>query len=176
MSYSNIKHDLKPEKYKLKEEWDILIPRVCLQNLKRQQWIAWWGKGKSIRSSDSWPLCLLGQSLASSPLSLATVTWKWEQSQHLFTLFSQLSSVASDSAAARGLPHARPPCPSPTPVQTHCHQVSDAIQPSHPLSSPSPPAFNLSQHQDLFQWVCSLHHVAEVHAVMKMKWGSPLKT
>ena len=38
-------------------------------------------------------------------------------------------------------------------TQTHVHWVSDAIQPSHPLSSPSPPAFNLSQHQDLFQWV-----------------------
>ena len=36
-------------------------------------------------------------------------------------------------------------------AQTHIHQVSDAIQPSHPLSSPSPPAFNISQHQDLFQ-------------------------
>ena len=36
-------------------------------------------------------------------------------------------------------------------VQTHAHRVSDAIQPSHPLSSPSPPAFNLSQHQGLFQ-------------------------
>ena len=47
----------------------------------------------------------------------------------------------------------RPPCPSPTPkfTQTHVHQVSDAIQPSHPLSSPSPPAPNPSQHQSLFQ-------------------------
>ena len=36
-------------------------------------------------------------------------------------------------------------------IQTHIHQVGDAIQPSYPLSSPSPPAFNLSQHQDLFQ-------------------------
>ena len=42
-------------------------------------------------------------------------------------------------------------------AQAHVHQVSDAIQTSHPLSSPSPPAFNLSQHQDLFQWVSSLH-------------------
>ena len=42
-------------------------------------------------------------------------------------------------------------------TQTHVHQVSDAIQPSHPLSSPSPPAFNLSQHQSLFQWVGFLH-------------------
>ena len=47
-------------------------------------------------------------------------------------------------------------------TQTHVHWVGDAIQPSHPLSSPSPPAFNLSQHQGLFQWVSSLHQVAEV--------------
>ena len=40
-------------------------------------------------------------------------------------------------------------------AQTHVHWVGDAIQPSHPLSSPSPPAFNLSQHQSLFQWVSS---------------------
>ena len=39
-------------------------------------------------------------------------------------------------------------------TQTHVHWVNDAIQPSHPLSSPSPPAFNLSQHQGVFQWVC----------------------
>ena len=45
-------------------------------------------------------------------------------------------------------------------AQTHVHRVSDAIQPSHPLSSPSP-AFNLSQHQGLFQWVSSSHEVAK---------------
>ena len=47
-------------------------------------------------------------------------------------------------------------------VQTHVHRVSDAIQPSHPLSSPSPPAFNLAQHQGFFQWVSSSHQVAKV--------------
>ena len=47
-------------------------------------------------------------------------------------------------------------------VQTHVHQVGDAIQPSHPLSSSSPPTFNLFQHQGLFQWVSSLHEVAKV--------------
>ena len=46
--------------------------------------------------------------------------------------------------------------------QTHVHGVGDAIQPSHPLSSPSPPAFSLSQHQGLFQWVSSLHQVTKV--------------
>ena len=44
-------------------------------------------------------------------------------------------------------------------AQTYVHQVGDAIQPSHPLSTPSPPAFTLSQHQGLFQWVNSSHHV-----------------
>ena len=47
-------------------------------------------------------------------------------------------------------------------TQTHVHWVSDAIQPSHPLPSPSPPALNLSQHQGLFKWVSSLHEVAKV--------------
>ena len=47
-------------------------------------------------------------------------------------------------------------------AQIHVHRVSDAIQLSHPLSSPSPPAFNLSQHWGLFQRVDSLHQVAKV--------------
>ena len=47
-------------------------------------------------------------------------------------------------------------------AQTHVHWVGDAIQPSHPLSSPSPPVFSLSKHQGLFQWVSSLHQVARV--------------
>ena len=47
-------------------------------------------------------------------------------------------------------------------TQTHVHQVGDAIQLSHPLSSPSPPALNPSQHQSLFQWVNSSHEVAKV--------------
>ena len=59
--------------------------------------------------------------------------------------------------------HARPPCPSPTPrvYSNSFHWVSDAIQPSHPLSSPSPPALNLSEHQGLFKWVSSSHQVAK---------------
>src|SRR5574337_948761 len=47
-------------------------------------------------------------------------------------------------------------------TQTHVHRVSDAIQPSHPLSSPSPPAPNPSQHQSLFQCINSSHEVAKV--------------
>ena len=47
-------------------------------------------------------------------------------------------------------------------IQTHVHWVGDAIQPSHPLSPPSPPTFNLSQNQGLFQWVSSSHQVTQV--------------
>ena len=47
-------------------------------------------------------------------------------------------------------------------IQTHVHGVSNTIQPSYPLSSPSLPTFNLSQHQGLFQWVSLFHQVAKV--------------
>ena len=47
-------------------------------------------------------------------------------------------------------------------TQTHVHWLGDDFQPSHPLSSPSPPTFNLSQHQGLFKWVSSSHQVAKV--------------
>ena len=50
----------------------------------------------------------------------------------------------------------------PESTQTHVHWVGDAIQPPHPLSSPSPPAFNLSQHQGLFKWVSSSYQLVKV--------------
>jgi len=76
----------------------------------------------------------------------------------------QLSAVQSLSRVwllrSHGPQHSRPPCPSPTPG---VHPDScPSSRPSHPLSSPSPPAFNLSQHQGLFQWVSSSHEVAKV--------------
>ena len=57
--------------------------------------------------------------------------------------------------------HARPPCPSSTPgvYPNSCPLIRDAIQSSHPLSSPSPPALNLSQHQGVFQAISSSHQV-----------------
>ena len=78
----------------------------------------------------------------------------------------QLSrSVRSNSLWPHELQHARLPCPSPTPwaylnscpVSRWCHPTI-----SHPLSSPSPPAFNLSQNQGLFQWVSSSHQATKV--------------
>ena len=72
-------------------------------------------------------------------------------------------SVMSISLQSHGLQHTRPPCPCILEfAQTQVQEVSDAIQPSHPLSSLSPPAFSLSQHQGFFQWVSSSHQVTEV--------------
>ena len=73
-------------------------------------------------------------------------------------------SVVSDSLWPHGLQHTGLPVHHQLPelTQTHVHWVGNAIQPSHPLLSPSPPAFNLSQHQGLFKWVSSSHQVAIV--------------
>ena len=86
---------------------------------------------------------------------------------HMFYQFSSVQisrSVVSNSLQPNGLQHASLPVHHQLPefTQTQVHWVSDAIQPSHPLSSPSPPAFNLSQHQSIFQWVSLLHQVAKV--------------
>ena len=61
-------------------------------------------------------------------------------------------------------------------TQTHVHWVGDAIQPSHPLSSPSPSAFSLSQHQGLFQRVSSSHQVAKILELHIEYWSSILNS
>ena len=78
---------------------------------------------------------------------------------------SQFShSIVSDSLRPQGLQHARLPSPSPAPraCSNSCPSSQWCHPPSHPLLSPSPPPFNLSQHQVLFQWVSSSHRVAKV--------------
>ena len=101
-------------------------------------------------------------------LSLAFLSFKQSEKINHYTFHFNFSSVQySCSGVSDSLwPHepqcTRPPYPSPNPesTQTHVHCVGDAIQPSHPLSSPSPPALNLSQR--LFKWVNSSHQVAKV--------------
>ena len=70
----------------------------------------------------------------------------------------------SDSLWPHALQHARHPCPSPSLriSQVHVHWLGAVIQSSHLLTPSSPSAFSLSQHQDLFQWVCCWHKVAKV--------------
>ena len=86
---------------------------------------------------------------------------------YLDTLTQSVSSAAQSCLTLfNPMNHSTPGVPVyhqlPELTQTHVHWVSDAIQPSHPLLSPSPPALNLSQHQGLFKWVSSLHQVAKV--------------
>ena len=68
-----------------------------------------------------------------------------------------------------GLQHARLHC-LPEFAQTHVHWISDAIQPSYLLSTPSPPALNFSQHWGLFQWDSSSHHIAKVLELQHQSW------
>ena len=77
---------------------------------------------------------------------------------------SSIQSVMSDSLRPHGMQNTRLSCPSPTPEanSNSCPLSQWCIQPSHPLLSPSPHAFNLSQHLGLFQWVSSSHQVAKV--------------
>ena len=88
-----------------------------------------------------------------------------QETQVLF--FSSVSSVPQlCPTLCDPMNHSMPVLPVhhqlPESTQTHVHWVGDAIQLSHPLLSPSPPALNLSQHLGLFQWVSSLHQVAKV--------------
>ena len=81
--------------------------------------------------------------------------------QHQFSSVAQLCPTLCNymDCSTPGLPvhHQLPET-----AQTHIHQVGDTIQQFHPLLSPSLPAFNLSQHHGLFQWISSLHQVVKV--------------
>ena len=85
---------------------------------------------------------------------------------HLPSIFQIRSAAQSCLTLCNPMNHSTPGLPIhhqiPEFTETHVHRVSNAIQPSHPLSSPSPPAPNPSQHQSLFQWVNSSHEVAKV--------------
>ena len=97
--------------------------------------------------------------------SVSNLLCTWVAQSHIRS--DQIRSVAQScltlcdpmNRSSRGIPvhHQFPDF-----IQTHVHRVGDAIQPSHPLSSPSPPAPNPSQHQSLFQWVNSSNEVATV--------------
>ena len=92
---------------------------------------------------------------------------------HLCVCMVMLLSISQFSPVAQSCPALCDPMDCCTPgfpvhhqlpelAQTHVHRVGDAIQPSHPLSSPSNPPFNLCQHQGLFKWVSSSHEVGKV--------------
>ena len=97
--------------------------------------------------------------------SESIATEVWSVNQHLGVCSVQFSPQ-SCPALCDSMDCSKPVFPVhhqlPELTQTHVHRVGDVIQPSHPLLSPSPPAFNLSQHQGLFEWVGSLQQVAKI--------------
>ena len=103
------------------------------------------------------------------PSALSKKHYWWLIFYFIYLSFSvQFSSVAQSCLTlCDSMNHSTPGLPVHHQLlelaQTHVHWVSDAIQPSHPLSSPSPPALNLSQHQGLFKWVSSSHQVAKIY-------------
>ena len=102
------------------------------------------------------------------PLTAQPFHYKLQTATYCWRLFLFSRSVVSDSVTlCDPMDFSIPVFPvlhhTPKSAQTHVHWAGDAIQPSHPLSPPpSPPAFNLSQHQGFFQWVSSSHEVAKV--------------
>ena len=96
------------------------------------------------------------------PWNLKTLAlWKKSYDQHQFSSVTQSCPIHCDpmdySMLVLPVHHQLPEF-----THTHVHWVGDALQPSHPLLSPSLPTFNLSQHQGLFQWVSSSHQLAKV--------------
>ena len=96
--------------------------------------------------------------------NIPSLTFSAGQERNQFSSLTQSCLILCDpmDCSTPGIPvhHQHPEL-----AQTHLHRFSDAIPPSHPQSSPFPLAFNLSQHQGLFQWVSSLHQVAKVSEV-----------
>ena len=144
-----------------------------------------WGRGGDFLDLGHRPfLCLITMPLENSAVAtgLEKVSFhsspKERQCQRVWTaaqlrLSHMLSSSVQFSSVAQSCPTLCDPMNRSTPgfpvhhqlpefTQTHVHWVGDAIQPSHPLSSPSPPVPNASQHQYVFQWVTSSHEVAKV--------------
>ena len=141
----------------LSDMWDRKIQTpydvTYMWNLKKKKRYKWMYLQNKNKLTDIENKCIMyqrrkqGSGALNSTLGLAGIHFSSVQSL----------SLCSPMVCSRpGLPvhHQLPEL-----AQNHVHWVSDATQPSHPLS-PSPPAFNLSQHQGLFQWVSSLHQVA----------------
>ena len=109
--------------------------------IRQKRWVGWGAeKGKSWREKYSWGIYSVSVQFSSVAQSCPTLCDPMDCSTPGLSVHHQLLEF----------------------TQTHVHWVGDAIQASNPLSYPSPPTFNLSQHQGLFKWVSSSHQVAKV--------------
>ena len=141
---------------------NIFIIQICTWNILRTLTIQW--KEENPSFLDAQNICQESQiwRVFTKIYDWQVSTWKDAQYNSVqFSSVTQLCLPLCDpvNRSMPGLPvhHQLPEF-----TQTHVHRVGDAIQPSHPLSSPSLPASNPSQHQGLFQWVNSSHKVAKV--------------
>ena len=147
--------------------WPQGLMTVNWEKLQMKTLTSWLWVGWSLLKGVTFPRPPISNSSGSNRVTIVhpASALSFENDQWLSSV--QFSSVAQScptlcdptNCSTPGLPvhHQLPEF-----TQTHVHRVSDAIQPSHPLSSPSPPAPNPSQHQSLFQWVNSSHEVAKV--------------
>ena len=143
----------------------LMVPQ-CAWNIKQLMLGGW---GNSEAGERTWTLDRADMGWSPGPCHWVDV-WLWASC--LVSLSKKNCSVQF-SSVAQSFPTLCDPMNRSTPglpvhhqlpefTQTQVHRVSDAIQPSHPLSSPSPPAPSPSQHQSLFHWVNSSHKVAKV--------------
>ena len=153
---------------------------------QRQNWLqsgSWHRKSRAVSCTYNWmnDVQVTEGAHTAQPLSAA---FRWcareHKSQKPRVYFQELQRLCSESVVLTQFSSVAQSCPTlcdpmdcitpglpvhhqlPEFTQTHVHWVGDAIQPSHSLLSPFPPAFNLSHHQGLFQWVSSSHQVAKV--------------
>ena len=174
--------------YFLQEGWAQLemkcFNRHCCPSIQREMigkwlgWLTWSRSGTKFCLSNQSILCKLNKRIKELQVQQFKLQTKNETQKKNFFSASVGSEVLSFSSVqfssvAQSCPTFWDPMNRSTPglpvhhqlpefTQTHVHQVSDAIQPSHPLSSRSPPTPNPSQHHSLFQWVISSHEVAKV--------------
>ena len=149
----------------------ILPPRSCWTFPYVLQCCPYFRATGLVRYFTLYQACSMSKCLLMPFLYLEVTTFHFNPILNLTKYSVQFSSVTQScptlcdpmNCSTPGLPvhHQLPEF-----TQTHVHQVSDAIQPSHPLSSPSPPAPNLSQHQSLFQWV---NYFAKYYSLKKKK-------
>ena len=154
--------------------------QICLAADPGAMWRSW-RKPRWYPEHREWPPCFcLAKCIDGNTYPQKREPWPshsavifWKMKQYIILGFWIQIITSSFSSLIQSCPTNCNPMDCSTPgfpvhhqlpelAQTHVHCVGDAIQPSHPLSSLSPPAFNLSQHQDFFHWVSSSHQVAKV--------------
>ena len=133
-------------------------PAMVTQML-RKTWGPWWDTRTLLSQQATWALWLYAPlaNQATCRHSAHRIICGTAEKKQVAQLCLTLCDPKDSSTPGFPVHHKLPEF-----TQTHVHWVSDAIQPSYPLLPPSPPAFNLSQHQSLFKWLSFLHQVAKV--------------